>query len=216
MYWAPVTCLAVKILLFIHSSLGHAYIEYLLFAKHWTLSWTIAGKVTARVSDFMDLSSPLCKSLSHHYTGSSQQPVERSCYFHSYFTNQHSEGRNSWVLCPGSAESSLESELPTLNAALSMSHSSPSGPLMAPIASDGEHTWWSHAARTGGSWWMQEDLACLVSLYSALAKSCHHRMWTPGCQVAQLKKKNHEFLFLSKIHYFWSRGSWFKILYSIA
>lgn len=189
MCWAPVICLAVKMLLFIHSSLGHAYIECLLFAKHCTLSWTIAGKMTAIISDFRDLSFLFYKSLPHHYTGSSQPPVERSFYFHSYFTNQHSEGQNSWVICPGSAESNWKSELPTLHAVLWMSHSLPPGALMAPVASDREHTWPCRAARTGGYRWLQENSACLVSLYLALAKSCHHRMWTPGCQVAELKKK---------------------------
>lgn len=36
---------------------------------------------------------------------------------------------------------------------------------------------------------MQETLTCLVGLYSALAQSGHHEMWTLGCQIAQLAKK---------------------------
>ena len=120
-YGAPVTCLAVKILLFIHSfihsSLCHAYIECLLFAKHGPLSQA-TGNVAVRVSDFTELGFAFCNSLSRLTPGPRGQPVERGCCFHSHFTNQRREGQSSLAICPRSAESKLESGFPTPNARL--------------------------------------------------------------------------------------------------
>lgn len=42
--WSTCQCLAVKMLLFIHSSLCHAYIECLLFAKHGPLSESLTSQ----------------------------------------------------------------------------------------------------------------------------------------------------------------------------
>lgn len=152
---------------FIHPFTLHTLTAYCLLST-WLCPWLGQATWQPEASDFMELSFAFLKSQPHHYTGSSQWPVERR-YFHDHFMNQHVEGRRSWVICSGSAESKLEPGCLMPEAVFWMSHSPSPGPLMAP------HYLWQrtythdagvNAARTGGPGWMKENLPCLASLSS--------------------------------------------------